>query len=79
MKPLDDTIIYSIDLVDFNDRIDFKKETVYRVRYRFDKETYTMLFNSDSDAREYVDAFYPSWRRNHYRNQPPDPQADSDI
>ena len=75
MKPIEKTYIYSIDLVDFNDQIDFKKETVYRLRYQFDNETYTMLFESDADCREYVDAFYPSWRRNYYLNQPPDPQT----
>lgn len=79
MKKLPHDSIYSMDLVTIKDQIEFKDEVVYRLRYKWYGETYTMLFDYDSDLREYVDDHYQSWMRNFHRNQPPDPQADSKV
>lgn len=79
MKKLEDKAVYAMDLLTIQDHIEFKQETVYRLRYKWYGETYTMLFDYDSDLREYVDEHHQSWMRNFHRNQPPDPQADSKV
>ena len=79
MKALPHDCIYSMDLITIKDQIEFKEEVVYRLRYKWYGETYTMLFDYDSDLREYVDEHHQSWMRNHHRNQPPDPQADPKV
>ena len=76
MNKLPENSIYSMDLITIKDHIEFKEEVVLRLRYKWYGETYTMLFQYDSDLREYVDEHHQSWMRNYHRNQPPDPQAD---
>lgn len=88
MSKIPNDCIYSTDIVKIKSsettfkstkESDFIEETVYRLRYKWYGETYTMLFDYDSDLREYVDEHYQSWMRNFHRNQPPNPQADSKV
>lgn len=76
MNKLADNAVYSMDIATI---IDFEgyEYPVYRLRYRWYGDVFTMLFNSQSEMSEYVDDHHQSWMRNFHRNQPPDPQADS--
>ncbi len=75
MNKLGENHIYTWDIITIKDHIDFKEESVYRLRYKWYGETYTMLFDNQSDVSEYVDDHYKSWLRNFHRNQPPTPQT----
>ena len=65
-----------MDLITIKDHLEFKEEVVLRLRYKWNNETYVMLFEFDGELRDYVDEHHQSWMRNFHRNQPPDPQID---
>lgn len=85
MNKLPEDCLYSIDIVKIKSsettfkstkESDFIEETMYRLRYKWYNETYTMLFDNESDVREYVDSHYKvKWLKNFRSNQPPDPQT----
>lgn len=64
MKDIDPNSVYCMDLVTINDHIDFKEEVVVRLRYRWFGKTHSLLFESDSDLREFVDAHHKEWLEN---------------
>lgn len=64
MKDIDSNAVYCMDLVTMYDHIDFKEETVLRLRYRWYGKTHSVLFESDSDLREFVDTHHKEWLDN---------------
>lgn len=85
MSKIPDDCIYSTDIVKIKSsettfkstkESDFIEETVYRLRYRWRGEIYTMLFDTESDRSEFIDDHYQSWKRDYMWNTPlpPDPQ-----
>lgn len=71
MEKLKEEAVYSWDIVTITDQVEFKKESVHRLRYKLYGNTYTMLFDSCSDCREYIDKNYDSWMMNFHSKQTP--------